>query len=395
MATFLARALHRASQLAVPSDQKTLREVAQLSGELTPKSIVASGTGLYFAQNVMFRHTISIFGAGKQLVKTLPDRVDLRSFGHDVRGETYRGAPVEAVFTSDGSYAFVSNYRMYGPGYHPSAGGEACEKDDGQRSFVYRIDARTLTIDRVYEAGPTPKFMALTPDDGLLLVSNWCGYDVSVIDLEAGRTLAEIEVGRHPRGIAVTGDGATAYVAVKGATEIAVIDLSPYTARSDGRTAGGSGNAAGVGFLTDVGRAPRHLVLSGDDSVLYATLEGEGAVVALDAATGEELLRARTGEMPRSMDISDDGTALYVVNYRSDTVTKLRAGDLAVLQTLDTAPRPVGVTYDSFNGRSVGVGLLRGHPRLRREGARSRPEHGRLRRGRDPVRGPRRHRSPH
>ena len=210
MATFIARALSREAEPAVPSDEKTLKEIAQITGLLTPKSIVASGTGLYFAQNVMCRHTISVFDAGKQLIKTLPDSVDLRSFGFDVRGEVHQGAPVEAVFTSDGSHAFVSNYRMYGPGYNPAAGSDACAKDDGQRSFVYRIDAQTLTVDRVYEAGPAPKFMAVTPDDRLLLVSNWCGYDVSVIDLESHQTRAEIEVGRHPRGIAVTSDGNTA-----------------------------------------------------------------------------------------------------------------------------------------------------------------------------------------
>ena len=403
MATFIARALSRDSRPAVPSDEKTLKEIAQITGQLTPKSIVASGTGLYFAQNVMYRHTISVFDAAKQLIKTLPDSVDLRSFGYDVRGEVYRGAPVEAVFTSDGSHAFVSNYRMYGPGYNPAPGSDACAKDDGQRSFVYRIDAQTLTVDRVYEAGPAPKFMAVTPDDGLLLVSNWCGYDVSVIDLESHQTLAEIEVGRHPRGIAVTSDGNTAYVAVMGATEIAVIDLSAYSASgdegsvADGGTAGnGPADAgpedSGVRFLTGVGRSPRHLVLSNDDSILYASLDGEGSVVALDARTGEELLRARTGERPRSMDISDDATALYVVNYGSDTFTKLRAADLAILQTLNTAARPIGITYDSFSDEVWGVGLLRGHPRLRRTGARTGTGHGRSR-GLAPSRRTRRRRS--
>ena len=358
-ATFLARALGLVSEPAVPSDEKTLREVARLTGGLAPKSVVASGTGLYFAQNMMYRHTISIFNGRKQLVKTLPDTVDLRAFGRDVRGETYRGAPVEAVFTSDGAHAFVSNYRMYGLGYSSTAGGDACTKDDGQRSFVYRIDTATLTVDRVYEAGPIPKFMTVTPDDRLLLVSNWCGYDVSVIDIESHQTLAEIEVGRHPRGIAVTGDGKTAYVAVMGSTVIAVIDLSPYSAAGENLTTNrqsprpsGTGDETDGGrvrFLADVGRSPRHLVLSPDDAVLYASLNDENSVVALDARTGEELLRARTGNQPRSMDISDDGTALYVVNYLSNTFTKLRTRDLAILETLDTAVRPIGITYDSFS----------------------------------------------
>ena len=91
------------------------------------------------------------------------------------------------------------------------------------------------------------------------------------------------------------------------------------------------------------------MVLSPDDRILYATLNGEDAVVAVDVATGDVLGRVQTGQRPRSMDISDDGTALYVVNYDSDTMSKIRTSDLAVLQQFDTAPRPIGITYDPLN----------------------------------------------
>jgi len=50
------------------------------------------------------------------------------------------------------------------------------------------------------------------------------------------------------------------------------------------------------------------------------------------------------------MAISTDGRSLYVVNYESSTVTKLRASDLAVLQTIPTADHPIGVTYDAVTG---------------------------------------------
>ena len=126
---------------------------------------MASGTGLYFAQNMMYRHTISVLDHYKNLVTTIDDSVDLREFGYDVPGDVYRGAPVEAAFTSDGSFAFVSNYRMYGPGYDPHAGSDSCQRDQGQGSFVYRIDTTTLDIDRVYQVGPVPKHLAVTPDD--------------------------------------------------------------------------------------------------------------------------------------------------------------------------------------------------------------------------------------
>lgn len=334
-------------ELRWSADQTALEPVATIMGHLAPKSVVASGTGLYFVQNMMYRHTVSVFGSDRQLRATLRDTVDLNAFGYDVPAGTYRGAPVEAAFSSDGSYAFVSNYRMYGPGYDPNAGSDRCGKDGGQASFVFRINTRLLEIDRLYPVGPVPKALAVTPDDRLLLVSNWCGFDVSVIDLETHETLAEIEVGRHPRGIAVTNDSAIAYVAVMGSTDIAVIDLSQFAASA---TQTGTGDGVGaLSYIRGVGRGPRHLVLSPDNEILYVSLNGDDAVVALDTGTGEELQRTHTGKLPRSMAISDDGTALYVVNYESDTMTKLRTSDFSEIQSFDTAARPIGITYDSLS----------------------------------------------
>lgn len=51
------------------------------------------------------------------------------------------------------------------------------------------------------------------------------------------------------------------------------------------------------------------------------------------------------------MTISEDGTALYVVNHSSDTVAKLATTDLTVLQTLPVAHHPIGITYDQGSRR--------------------------------------------
>ena len=330
----------------LPNDELTLHLIATLTGNLAPKSIVASGHGMYFAQNMMYVHTISVFDESKQLIKTIEDAVDLKGFGFDVAGEIYRGAPVEAAFNSDGSFAFVSNYRMYGPGYDPLAGSDSCRKDQGQDSFVYRIDTESLEIDHAYPVGSVPKFLAVSPDDRFLLVSNWCSFDVTVIDLTTEALVAEIEVGPYPRGIAISSDSRTAYVAVMGSTDIAVIGL--YSSAGDNR-AKTLGAPLFQSFLTGVGISPRHVVLSPDDRFLYVTLNGEHMVVAVDVATGSVVHRAQTGRRPRSMDISDDGTALYLVNYDSDTMSKVRTSDFAILQELPTAHRPIGITYDSLN----------------------------------------------
>jgi YVTN family beta-propeller protein len=57
--------------------------------------------------------------------------------------------------------------------------------------------------------------------------------------------------------------------------------------------------------------------------------------------------KVTTGERPRSLAIADDGKALYVVNYESDTVTKLRTSDMKTLQTIDACYHPIGITYDA------------------------------------------------
>jgi YVTN family beta-propeller protein len=50
------------------------------------------------------------------------------------------------------------------------------------------------------------------PDGGALYVANAGSDDVSVIDLAAGRVVARLSVGRHPRGIALSADGARLFV---------------------------------------------------------------------------------------------------------------------------------------------------------------------------------------
>ena len=76
-------------------------------------------------------------------------------------------------------------------------------------------------------------------------------------------------------------------------------------------------------------------------------------------ATEEVVGTQATGTEARSLAISADGRSLYVINYGSDTVTKLRASDLSVLQNFSTGEPPVGITYDADTG-NVWVALSSG-----------------------------------
>jgi DNA-binding beta-propeller fold protein YncE len=88
-------------------------------------------------------------------------------------------------------------------------------------------------------------------------------------------------------------------------------------------------------------------VISPDGRWLYVSLNGEGRLAKLEISTGDVVARVATGAAPRSMDISDDGTALYVVNYNSNTISKVRTDDMVELDELPTNANPIGITYDS------------------------------------------------
>jgi hypothetical protein len=63
--------------------------------------------------------------------------------------------------------------------------------------------------------------------------------------------------------------------------------------------------------------------------------------------------------------LAADGRALYVVNYESGTVTKLRTSDMKPLQTISACYHPIGITYDEPTSR-VWVALHGHDPRVRR-----------------------------
>jgi YVTN family beta-propeller protein len=71
----------------------------------------------------------------------------------------------------------------------------------------------------------------------------------------------------------------------------------------------------------------------------------------VNAATGATVSRVRTGQAPRSAVLSADGSALYVVNYESGTVSKLGTADMKVLQTAQVCHHPIGITRDEATGQ--------------------------------------------
>lgn len=320
------------AEVSTPS----MKLIHTINGSIAPKSVRSSSDGVVSAHNMMYRHSVTVYDAITfDLKHTISDSVSLKDFGYSKNSGTYKGAPVEGTFSPDGKYLYVSNYAMYGKGYNKE-GTDTCSPSDGyDKSFVYRINRANYQIDAVYPVGSVPKVVEVTPDNKYVLVANWCSYTVSVISVERNMVVKTVKIGRYPRGIAINNDSTKAYVAEMGGSRIHVIDLRDFTTT-----------------FIPIGSNPRAIVLSPDNSTMYVTMNLSGKVASWDLVNNKAGKSVKTGNAARSLAINTDGSQLFVVNYKSDTMSRVRTNDMKVTQNIKVCNEPIGITYDRPTGNT-------------------------------------------
>ncbi|MSO28602.1 MAG: YncE family protein [Candidatus Planktophila sp.] len=324
------------SPVSASTDQTKMVFLDTINGVISPKSVSASNNGLVSAHNMMYHHSVTIYDANSlELKSTVPDSVELSKFGYSKYSGNYKGAPVEGAFSPDGKYLYFTNYAMYGKGF-TKEGHDTCSPASGyDTSFLSRINLENNKIDAVYPVGSVPKVVKVTPDNKYILVSNWCSYTVTIISVETQKTVKSIKIGRYPRGISVSADSKFAYVAEMGGSRIHRIALEDFS----------------VSYIP-IGSNPRAIELSPDNSKLYVTLNISGKVIAWDLEANKAIKTVATGKSARSLAISSDGSSLFVVNFRSGTLSKVRTSDMKVIQNIKVCTEPIGVTYDSETSRT-------------------------------------------
>ena len=324
------------AQSEVVSADTKMSLVKTITGNISPKSVRSSGSGLVSAHNMMYRHSVTIYDANTfELVSTVPDSVQLSKYGYSKYSSIYKGAPVEGAYSPDGKYLYVTNYAMYGKGFNRE-GHDICSPASGyDTSFLYRVNLAKYEIDNVYPVGSVPKVVEVTPDNKFVLVSNWCSYDLTVISIASQKVVKTIKIGRYPRGIAVSNDSKFAYVAEMGGNQIHVINLEDFSKT-----------------YIPIGSNPRAIVLSPDNSMMYVTMNLSGKVASWDLINNKAGKSVKTGKAARSLAISSDGTALFVVNFVSNTISKVRTSDMKVFQSIKACNEPIGITYDSPTSRT-------------------------------------------
>lgn len=172
------------------------------------------------------------------------------------------------------------------------------------------IDAVSGRVAAEVEVGTRPAFVALSPDDRRALIPcTWSG-ELVVLGLSDGRLAVEqrIPLGFEPHGVAIAADGRVAYVALAAAASVAVVDLE------HGRQVA----------RIEVGRWPRYVALSPDGSRLAVACSGSQTVAVVDTAARSVLYEESTGGINLGhVQVSADGQYVYLpwMVYRNNPVT--------------------------------------------------------------------------
>ncbi len=152
----------------------------------------------------------------------------------------------------------------------------------------------------------SPADLAVLPGGDRVLTANQTANSVSLVDLRAGRVLAEQPCGTRPTAIACTPDGKRAAVSNLWSGTVSFFEVSGPTLKPAGTLA--------------VGAFPRGLMYAADGKTLYVALAGDDEVAAVDCAAHKVVRRWPAAREPRTLALSPDGRWLAAAASRSAQV---------------------------------------------------------------------------
>jgi cytochrome c peroxidase len=176
----------------------------------------------------------------------------------------------------------------------------------------------------------SPVDVALVPGSRLALTANHTADSVSLVDLTAGKMLAELPCGRKPIAVACSPDGRRAAVSNLWSGTLSLFDLDGATIKPAGVLA--------------VGIQPRDVVFSAKEA-LYVALAGSDEIAVVDAASLKITERWPAAREPRHLVLSPDSRWLAAASSRS---AQVRLWDSATGKLVWTRK-----IEDAFNLRSL------------------------------------------
>jgi len=204
-------------------------------------------------------------------------------------------------------------------------------KSDNTLSIV---DPLTRGEVAVVPTGFAPHEVAVSADGAVAYVTDYGsgaqpGNSITVVDIQAGARVATIRLEGHtrPHGIAVAEDG-TLWVTTEGSGHVLHVD--PKSGRIVHAVATGQ-------------RTTHMVVVASAHGRVYTANIGSGSATAIDA--GRQAVRSQivTGAGAEGIDVSPTGNRVYVTNREAGTLSEIDVATDRVTRTLEVGNFPIRV----------------------------------------------------
>ena len=190
---------------------------------------------------------------------------------------------------------------------------------------------------------PAAALPAVSTPAGRLYVTNENSGDLTVIDTATRQVIATIPLGKRPRGIKLSPDGATLYVALSG-SPIAPPGTDESKLPPPDRSADGIGvfdvKQGKLLRVIQAGSDPEQTAVSPDGRWLFVANEDAGQTSVIDISDGRVVARVPVGGEPEGVDLRPDGKVVYVTSEEDNQVAVIDAATLKLLTTFKAGPRP-------------------------------------------------------
>lgn len=284
-------------------DTATNTVVATIPGAGQPSGVAITPDGAFaYLTNASGANTVSVIDtASNTVVASIPV------------GDT----PAMPAITPNGAFVYVPN--------------------QGDQTVSVIETASNTVVDSIFIATAQDLFAAATtPDGASVYVTDANSTNVFVIATASNTVVATVTVGFAPAGIAVTPNGAFAYVVNQGG------DLG-------GPTLSVLATATNTVVATvAIGVNPFAVALTPNGAFAYVTdlglnAVGPGTVFVITTATNTVVATVPVGDIPAWVAITPDGDFAYVPKVFSNDVSVIATASNTVVATIAVGDNPIAV----------------------------------------------------
>jgi PQQ-dependent catabolism-associated beta-propeller protein len=181
------------------------------------------------------------------------------------------------------------------------------------------LDGATGRIEAHLATGPRPRGMALSPDRRTFYVAASNANRIEAWDVRSRRLLRIYASGTDPERFAISPDGATAYIASEDHSAVTFLDLR------SGR----------ILREVQVGPEPEGVEVSPDGKLVVATSETANLAHFIDTASGKLLDSVPVGTRPRFVLFLQGGRTIWVSSEQRGTISVFNAATGRITHTID------------------------------------------------------------